>query len=360
MSEPADSSGDPRRRPADPAGTQPKVDPASLRPQRPLPAGGLPDGVIEGDAVEEVDADAPPPGPDGELLPERRRARGVGPVTTPAPSPPHQARFHFLYGALAALGAAAVAVLAIVLADGGRTAIDAKLAGWSPWHPVGSEVAGATEIAGHVGERYRLDGRQLVAVEASAMDFEGIPLTVAVRESAAQGGDIRFFGDGGFIYRLCGLGPNCSIDQGTPTPERKLLLRREALELALYSFRYLDEADQVVVLLPPPPGQKPSQALFFRRGDVSSQLERPLNASLAPRTPSVRTMRVSRDAGLVDRLTGARMFSFSLTQANTENRGFLVLDPLPLSATQVPPSPAAGQGDRQRHRKRQKKQQQGR
>ena len=161
-------------------------------------------------------------------------------------------------------------------------------------------------------------------VQASGLDFEGIPLTVALRETPAQGGDIRVFNGDGLIYRLCGLGANCAIDFGRPSTQRLLLLRREALELALYSFRYLD-VHQVVVLMPPAPKAKPSQAVFFRRGDVAPQLSRPLNASLGARTPSLRTITQAADTSLVDRLTG--LFSFSLTQGNTENRGFLVLQP---------------------------------
>ncbi|HSD76541.1 MAG TPA: hypothetical protein VLA98_04025 [Solirubrobacteraceae bacterium] len=348
MSEPADTPRDPRRRPADPAGTRPKVDPRSLLPSRPLDAARAGGDVVEGEAVEELDeavaaaegGDGPAPsGGDGDLLPERRAAAGIGAVAA-SPPPPHQARFHFLYGALAALAAAALAVIAVVAAGGGRDTVTQRLAAWSSWHPTEGDLAGASQIAAHVGRSYRFSGRQLVNVEASAMDFEGIPLSVALRETPAQGGDIRVFGDSGYIYRLCGLGPSCSIADGKPSVERHLLLRREALELALYSFRYLDGADQVVVLMPPPPGQKPSQAVFFRRGDVVSELDRPLAASLASRTPTVRTIRLSRDASLVDRLTGARLFTFSLTQANTENRGFLVLDPITAAAKQPAKQPS--------------------
>jgi hypothetical protein len=351
MSEPTESSPDPRSRPADPAGTRPKVDPESLLPQRPLSMPRRdtpreqPGDVVEGEAVE-VDGDAA--GDGGDLLPQRRAAGGIGAPAARAAEPPHERRFHFLYGALAALGAAALALVVIVLASGGRSSNDAALAAWSAWRPNSASLAGASQIAGHVSERYRFHGRQLVAVQASAMDFEGIPLTVAVRETAAQGGDIRFFGGSGFIYRLCGLGPSCSIDLGKPSVARKLLLHREALELALYTFRYIDNADQVVVLLPPPPGEKPSQALFFRRSDVTPQLQRPLDDSLAPRTPTVRTITVSPDAPLVDRLTGARLFTFSLTQANTENRGFLVLDPLPVITTTTAPQIAAARKQKQK------------
>ena len=59
------------------------------------------------------------------------------------------------------------------------------------------------------------------------------------------------------LYRLCGLGAQCAINKGKPSNERGLLLQREALELALYSFRYLDGVKNVVALMPPSPGKKP-------------------------------------------------------------------------------------------------------
>ena len=60
-----------------------------------------------------------------------------------------------------------------------------------------------------------------------------------------------------------------------------LLLRREALELALYTFRYVKGVDLVVALLPPKPpasngsttptqAEEPTQALFYRPGDLDS------------------------------------------------------------------------------------------
>ena len=40
---------------------------------------------------------------------------------------------------------------------------------------------------------------------------------------------------------------------GKPSQERLKVLHREALELALYTFRYLPDVEGVVTLLPPPP-----------------------------------------------------------------------------------------------------------
>jgi hypothetical protein len=329
-----------REHPPDPAGTRPRHDPASLLPSRPA-------DVVEGSAVEDVavqapvsgeaagaGGDAPPPeagevaaaGEGRHLLPERRApAGGVGPVAQgPSPFAP---RFHFLFGALAAVGAAALTALVIVILAGSGPGSGPDT--WSRWRPSAGGIDGARQIAQHVGTQYRFaNGKQLVNVEASPLQIEGVPLAVAVRENQEQGGDIKVFDAEGLIYRFCGLGPNCAIASGKPTPERHLLLRREALELSLYSFHYLGDVDQIVVFMPPRKGEKPSQALFFRRGDVDAELERPLTASLAERAPTVRTVTTSPDIPLVQRLTMPKLFTFSLTQANTDNRGFIVLDPL--------------------------------
>jgi hypothetical protein len=110
------------------------------------------------------------------------------------------------------------------------------------------------------------------------------------------------------------------------------------------SFRYLDGVHQIVVFMPPRLGQKPNQALFFREGDVSQVLDRPLTASLSPRVPSVRTVTLSPDASLVDQLTTPKIFQFSLTQANTDNRGFIVLDPFDATAAAPSGSGSSGSG----------------
>jgi hypothetical protein len=333
----ADVTGDARERPADPAGTRPRHDPRHLLPSQPLPPlERLGPDVVDGEAIDDGQEEPGPFEHDDDLLPERRAAGGIGAVRAASVPAPHAPRFHFLYGALAAIAAAVVAAGVIALVGGagtGHGASDKAKATWSTWHPTLGSLAGAGQIAGHIGQQYRLtDGRQLVNVQASSLSFEGIPLSVAIRQTPQQGGDIRVYQENGLIYRLCGLGSNCSISTGKPSTQRYLLLKREALELALYSFRYLDKIDQVVVLMPPPPNQKPSQAVFFRRGDVNAQLDRPLHASLSSQTPSVRTVGRAADSRLVARLTGVHLFTFSLTQANTENRGFLVLDPIPASA----------------------------
>jgi hypothetical protein len=337
---------DPRDRPADPAGTQPKVDPESLLPARrpgdaidrgaaPPPGPGEPpdvraggDAGREGELVTEATAIELDPDESSHLLPEvRDPATGhdaaVGPVA--AAEVPHAPRFQFLLGAMLALGAAAIAAAVLLVAGGGSSSSPGP--SWSTWRPTGGGVDPVAQIAEHVGGEYHLPtGEQLVAVTGGPMQVAGLPLTIALRHPPSEGGVISLIEGKGVLYRLCGLGEKCSIAKGKASTSRHLLLRREALELALYTFRYVKDLDEVVVFMPPRKGQDPSQALFFRRGDLNSELGRPLDRSLATRTPSVKDVAAAPDAPLVNTITTRSLFKFSLTQANQDNRAFLVLD----------------------------------
>ncbi len=111
---------------------------------------------------------------------------------------------------------------------------------WSSWKPSTSGDAAATEIAVHVGRTYREpNGGQLVRVDGGPLQVAGVPLTVAQRDSVDAGGSVRLFEGKTLLYRLCGQGKSCAISDGKPSLERHMLLRREALELALYSLRYM-------------------------------------------------------------------------------------------------------------------------
>jgi len=322
---------DPRDRPPDPAGTQPKVDLESLLPEH----------------VDAIDAEAfeerPPqlgPGEGMALVPGAPEpAGGVVAASVPRDTK-HTPRFQFLFGALLAVGAVALAAaVAIALRPEPQT-ID-PAAGWSPWRPGSSTPI--TQIADHVSREYRLpNGHQLVLVTPAPLAFLGIPAQIALEEPIEQGGNISLLQGNGLIYRMCGLGSECSIHEGKASARRLLLLRREALELALYTFRYIDAVDQVVVFLPPAPGKK-GATLLFQRDQLGPQLLRPLHASLAHRTPSVTGVESSPDASLVSRLT-TDLYASSLTPGNSDPGGiFLVLRPMS-EATSSGGSSSSGSG----------------
>jgi hypothetical protein len=275
---------------------------------------------------------------------ESSESHGLPAPTQPAPtSPPppavasvatpHQRHFKIFNLALMALAALAVSLaVGIALNGGGSSAGEGS--SWSAFRPSNEKVgAGAAEIAAYVGPKYRLpNGQQMVLVTGGPLEIEGLPVRIAVRHSAAAGGGVDLLDGGGALYRLCGLGPKCSIASGKASKERGLLLYREALELALYSFHDLKDVDNVVVFMPPPPGatkDTPTIALHYRRGDVAGQLARPLRATLPNPVPTPDTIDTSPDTPFVKQLTLGNVFSFSFTQANQDTSVFLVLDPPP-------------------------------
>ena len=155
------------------------------------------------------------------------------------------------------------------------------------------------------------------------MKVADLDLNVAVK--AAKGDQV--FSGSGVRYVMCGLGPNCSIADGKPSVERGLLLQREALELALYSFQYLSNVDQVVAFLPPRPGEDPTQgkALFFQKDDVGSALDQPLARTLPSPPPSFNSLRAS-DVAAVDHFAGHHVYCFAY-QVAQDVSAYLVLSP---------------------------------
>jgi hypothetical protein len=300
--------------PWDPAGTRPKHDPEALLPAETDPLLPPDADVVDSHAVDEDEA--------GDLLPERRRTGGAA-VPAAAKHSTYAPRFQFLTGALVAVGIAALAGIAVLVIGPSTTTPGPP---WSPWKPTAGGTEGATQIADHVSSEYRERGEQLVKVEANDLSFKGVPLTVALRTPPEQGGKIQIHDEKGILYQLCGLTSTCAIDHGKPSNERGLLLRREGLELALYSFRYLKDIKQVVVLIPPVKGKAQTIALYFRRDAMRAELSRPLTSSLVPKVPTVDTVTLSPDAALVDRATNEQ-YLFTLNGSSFNNGGFLVLEP---------------------------------
>jgi hypothetical protein len=282
----------------------------------------------------------PPPSPAGrptahdgtpnliELPPEPSRL-APAPVVGPPPGPSEfRNRFGFLLGGLAGVFIAAALAAAVVIANSGNGNDDAGLyPNWSHWQPTDTTIeGGAQQIADHVGVEYtHPDGEQLVKIDR--LDLTGARVLVR----PARGAIVDIQGTT-VVYRLDGLGPNHSIIGGTPSATRLKVIHREALELALYTFRYLPDAESVITVLPPsPPTEKEQQAaaaaaaaaatgqpatptpakplpvLFYRPGDLKSQLQVPLVQTLAPTAPSTDAY-AGPEADTVDTLTLSNRF----------------------------------------------------
>jgi hypothetical protein len=90
------------------------------------------------------------------------------------------------------------------------------------------------------------------------------------------------------------------VDIATMT--RGLLVRREALDLALYTFKFAPDVDLDRGVMPPPAGES-SSILYLRKDDLKDQLHQPLHKTLPLDTPArCRTGAGQRRA--VERSTG--------------------------------------------------------
>jgi hypothetical protein len=296
----------------------------------------------------------PPPSPSGRPSPDAMRnvsRRGNAelvevaepePAAAPAPSQ-FRSRFGFVLGALLGISVAALAAFALLL--GTKPSKPASEAGvadhWSSWFPPsGDIVSGPAAIADHVQAQYkRADGKQLVIVHGGPFFFAGAaaPLPFAVRLQPSDG-TIRDLGSNGVLYTLSGTGTSGTIVGDKSTPARQRLLRREALELALYSFRYVSNITMFVALLPtdepkPKNGKKPKpvpvtqqtlQAVFFRPGDLKPQLKSPLTTTLKPRIKLGPKELAAAEGKRVDALTNGNLFKAHFVQ-QVDGQLYLVL-----------------------------------
>ena len=295
------------RPPAAPGGQPDRDRPDGSERRPPLPV-RAPRDVAERPETESAPEREP------ERLPEPRPAAGVAPAAR-APSR-YAPRFRVILGGLTGIAIGAVgATLLLAGGSGGGTAEDGR---WSAWKPSSSGTSAAQEIADHVAPLYKgTDGDQLVGATGGPLKVGdlNLPVRIAVNTNP-EGGRIAMVRGKSVLYTLCGLGPRCAINRGKPSVERFLLLRREAFELALYSFRYLKGVKNVVVLLPPAPGQRPQNAAFFQKDGIADEVfDRPLQATLPSPPPTVEALEDAEQASLISRLTQPSVFCFSFEQA---------------------------------------------
>ncbi len=242
------------------------------------------------------------PAPETLVVPKRKG---------PLPLRAYEGRFNVAYIALALIVSAAVVAFAVVLKRPGS----ASSVRWSSWKPTDSGLNGARQIAEHVAPRYRLAGNQQVAaVVVAPLQAQNYPISyVAVRNGGSTQDDQLIPAAKTVPYTLCGLGSSCAILTGAASPARARLVKREAIELALYTFRYIDSADAVLAYLPPPKGQQLNATILFRRDDFHDALAQPLRATLPAKQP-LTTASISGEAGTIAAITNDRTFRWNFQQ----------------------------------------------
>lgn len=289
------------------------------------------------------DTPTPTPGDEAPGFIDAEPAQPVGDSarasrTDRARNAAYRSRFVIVYTALAlvaGLGISAFAVLA-------NRPDPAPPVAWSTWRPTGSDTAQAKQIADRVGKRYHLEGGpQLAAAIVSPPKVSGaegdIPVsTIAIRPDTSTGtkeeSEIDIIpATNSLQFLLCGLGTACSIKGGAASEARHALLRREALELALYTFKYVDGIDSVSVFLPPrPDGQAAGTSVFIKRKDVQSELGKPLVESIGAAAPTIGAMS-KKELALVNRITEPRLYTYEYQQAQ-DGGAVLVYNPVVLGA----------------------------
>lgn len=290
------------------------------------------------------------------------------PVAAPAdrrrrhrPASPHAPRFRSVTAALVGLAIGALLV-AVAIAAGGRHST--ATARWSQWAPSGTGALAARDIADYVAPFYRVSSvDQLAVITVINLESADVAAAAAASGGSAAGGGLQvavrtdpnssavsLLGGNTIAYNLCGIGGrDCAIGVGTPSTNRLLLLRREALELALYTFKYVSGTDNVVAILPPghtetastgklsrkPPKAASAAArpidiaVLFQRQELQPLLDHPLVDTLPePVPPTVSQMPRAPEAGLVDQATARGLFSERLQQTQ-DGSSLIVLDPLP-------------------------------
>jgi len=287
----------------------------------------------------------PPPSPAGRPSPDPQPHDDAFAAAEPQPAaavPAERAigpsafrtRFGFAGGLL--LGCAiAAAAIALTVGSPASSEDEGLAANWSKWKPTTAETFdGADEIAKHIQATYKNEKkRQLASVDGGPIAVRGLLLSVVI-----PNGDKVDRVDGlGVQYTLAGVGEEGALKDSKPSKERHRLLRREALELALYSFRYLPDVDMVVAILPPAPKVEQilpakarkaakafqDQALFYRPGDLKDRLTVPLRHTLAEPPPPIERL-AGEEAARVDSLTLSNLFEYKRQQAE-DGTGYLVL-----------------------------------
>ena len=247
-------------------------------------------------------------------------AETVAPASVASTPPTRQAnlRFAFVYAALGLILLGSFASFAVFgLWPGLHPSTK-----WSSWKPrSGPPLVMAKEIANYVAPKYRFaNGGQLVAAVASAPAVTagtqniGI-VAVSTRSKTGAKQTVRPLAPGTTVmYTLCGLGARCAIATGKPTVPRGRLVRREGLEMALYTFKYIPRSTPSSSTCRrrreprrPPSSTSPGRASQGRLG-------LPLKQTLPLATPPRAGQDDPTEAAVLDALTLPHLYASGLVQ----------------------------------------------
>ena len=237
-------------------------------------------------------------------------------------------RFRFLlfYFALAVVMGSAVGAFIVVLSRPEAT----KKVAWSTWRPDGaSESARILQIVDHVPKSYKAgNGQPLVLAHASApsvtSESNGEQITIPISQITVLPALDTISASSSLQISYCGLGQTCQV---ALTPSTASLLKRETLELALFTFKYTDTVDSITFLMPP---TAPQSAIFLQRHDVVKQLSQPFSSYLAEKPPKPGKI-PQAELRVINKITQPRLYHFNV-KPESSGSAIEVLTPFGSSA----------------------------
>jgi hypothetical protein len=257
-------------------------------------------------------------------------AAPVSPETPEIASVPklHRRRFMLLYAALVVLLVAGAAI-GVHLAT--RTIVTPKP--WANWAPIeSSPEAKVREIANHVQNLYIAPGgKDLTTVRGGPLSVGSDPAVLVKPDASATAtGGYKFFDGPSVEYQLCGntTKGNCAIDQKKITPNASgALTRRMAYELALTTFHYVPEVQNVAVLLPVVQKGQKARILVLTRADNKDP--KSLKSALVPLTAKQPN---NLEATEIAKVTDPLIYHYEVT-ATSDNQPVYLITPLLIKDT---------------------------
>ncbi len=198
---------------------------------------------------------------------------------------------------------------------------------WSSYKPRGGDVfTKAQNMADHVAPAYKYNGQPIAVVQAQPLLYQdavvdGIAFTRTPFRKI--GSPFKQFEPSGstVAYVFCGTAPKCGLPS-IGAEDTVPLLRRETLELALYTFKYSPSVQSIVGLLPP--AGNANYAIYLRRKNFANELSKPLDATLPQHKVLSYEQLSPVEKATVDRLTVKSTYQSQFSQG-ANGRTLLVL-----------------------------------
>jgi hypothetical protein len=244
----------------------------------------------------------------------------------------HAKKFGLIYLVLIAAGGLAVGLGIKLAADGAP----AQPPPWSAFKPTATDVQAVSQIADYVQGQYKqANGKALTEVRGGPLVMGSQAVDLAVRKDAVST-TVSSVAGLTAEYNMCGNANSCSVPKGVSPQRAGVLTRREAYQLAMLTFKYVDTVSNVVVLMPPLVKSTKARAIFIRRSDV----QRDLGArTLTLPGQATRINLVSqREAEMIAKRTDP--FIYSWIVADVGSQPTLVINPISLDVKAS--IPAAG------------------